>query len=231
MNFVMGFLGLAIGSFLNVLIWRLNDEKAPKWWQGRSMCPKCRHQLGWLDNVPLLSFVVLRGRCRHCRVGISWQYPIVELVTGLSFYLIGFQPLVLALAAIFIVIFFSDWIYGLIPDEMILAGLLLCKITNLYVAFLAGLFFLIIVVATKFKGMGLGDVKLAFLMGFLLGWPNILVAIWVAFVLGGIVALFLLGLKRVGFSDKIAFGPYLVIGTLISALWSQRILALLSLNF
>ncbi len=230
MNFAMGLLGLVFGSFLNVLIWRLNDEKAPKWWKGRSMCPTCKHTLSWKDNIPLVSFVALGRRCRRCRTHISWRYPVVELVTAVSFYVIGFQPQILALAAIFIVIFFSDWIYGFIPDEMILVGLLFCKVTNLYVAFFAGLAFLLIVLLTRFRGMGLGDVKLAFLMGFLLGWPNILVAVWIAFVLGGLVALILLGLKRVGFSDKIAFGPYLVLGTLVSALWSQKILTLLSLS-
>src|SRR3990167_1223631 len=76
--------GLIIGSFLNVLIWRLNDEKAPKFWQGRSMCPKCKHELSWSDNVPLLSFIVLSGRCRFCQKPISWQYPVVELLAGVA---------------------------------------------------------------------------------------------------------------------------------------------------
>ncbi|MDO8515451.1 MAG: prepilin peptidase, partial [bacterium] len=63
---MMLILGLCVGSFLNVLIWRLNDEKAPKFWQGRSLCPKCKHQLSWKDNIPLLSFILLNGRCRYC---------------------------------------------------------------------------------------------------------------------------------------------------------------------
>jgi len=225
-------LGLVIGSFLNVLVYRLNTEdKVPKFWQGRSLCPKCKHELSWEDNIPLFSFIMLLGRCRYCRQPISWQYPIVELVTAICFVFVGLNPLLLALAAVFIVIFFSDWIFGLIPDEMIIVGSVVALFLrpNFLVGTVSALIFLTIVLATKFRGMGLGDVKLAFLMGLLLGWPKSLVAFWAAFILGGVVAISLLLLKRTKFSATIPLGPFLVIGILISALWSTQLLHLLGL--
>lgn len=232
--------GLIIGSFLNVLIWRLNDEKAPKFWQGRSMCPKCRHELSWSDNIPLLSFVFLKGKCRFCHKKISIQYPIVELATaGATVLIVGFLSDLGFLSIIsylfivyaFIVIFFSDLKYQLIPDEMVVVVVVLSFLRgNLLVGLLAALGFFLVVLATKFRGMGLGDVKLAFAMGLLLGFPAVVVAVWFAFVLGGVFAVGLLLLHRKNIHETMALGPFLVLGTLIAALWSQKILAILSLN-
>ncbi|MCL5432084.1 MAG: prepilin peptidase [Patescibacteria group bacterium] len=223
------FLGLIIGSFLNVLIYRLNTPKAPKWWQGRSFCPRCRHQLSWTDNVPLLSFLLLKGNCRYCHKKISWQYPVVELVTAASFAVIGFQPALLGLAAVFIVIFFSDLIYGLIPMEMIVMGsflaLILNLVPNLLTGILSGLIFWFIVRITRGKGMGEGDIYLAFLIGWVMGWPQTLIAFWIAFVLGGAWALALLVLKKVRFSDTIALGPFLVAGVVLAALCAPLLLS------
>lgn len=240
MEVILVFLGLVVGSFLNVLIWRLNEEKVPKWWQGRSVCPHCRKEISWKDNIPLVSFVWLKGKCRRCHKKISWQYPIVELVTALTFLTIGWQPGLLAIAACFIVIFFSDWVYGLIPDEMVAAGTILSVLRVLgdlsflraatITGFISALFFFLIVLVTKFRGMGLGDVKLAFLMGIFLGWPRALVAFWAAFILGGIAAVAFLLLHRKKFSETIAFGPYLVLGTVFSALWTNQILLILSVT-
>jgi len=229
---ITGF-GLAVGSFLNVLIYRLNVEKAPKFWQGRSICPKCKHQLLWRDNIPLVSFVVLGGRCRHCKRPIGWRYPLVEVISAVVTIFLWPSPSLLLLSYIFIVIFFSDLIYGLIPTEMIASGVLIAGITNyqllitnLIPATLAAGAFLLVVLLTRFRGMGMGDVMLAFLMGWLLGWPKILVAFWSAFILGGGVAVILLLLKRTKLSATIALGPFLVVGIIVAALWSERILQL-----
>lgn len=245
MIFFLAILGLSLGSFLNVLIWRLNDPKAPKFWQGRSICPDCKHQLAWFDNIPLLSFLWLSGRCRYCRIRISWQYPAVEILTAAAFVFgwilaeqMGFWGVlgVLGIISCFIVVFFSDLRYGSIPDEMIVTAaifsfylsLIIDHLANfrqhLLVGIVSGGLFLLIVLVTKFKGMGLGDVKLAFLMGFLLGWPKIIVALWMAFVLGGTVALVLLILKKVRMSATIPLGPFLVVGLVISNLWTKNIL-------
>lgn len=233
--------GLGIGSFLNVLIWRLSDEKAPKFWQGRSICPKCKHQLSWKDNIPLLSYVLLGGKCRYCKKKISIQYPIVELTTAVTFtltwYLLPFNFAVLALVAAFIVIFFADFEYQIIPDEMVAVIVFLATLLylpnfefiaiNYFVGLLSALGFFLVVLATKFQGMGLGDVKLAFAMGVLLGFPAILVAIWNGFILGGIFAVFLLILRRRKIHETMALGPFLVLGTLIAALWSEKFLAII----
>lgn len=242
---VLFLFGLSVGSFANVLTYRLNDEKAPKFWQGRSLCPKCKHQLSARDNIPLLSFLLLHGRCRYCHEPISWQYPLVEASTAVAFVLVWFlSPAehglfvkldLLAIAATFIVIFFSDLIYGLIPDEMILTGALGALIYNLQFSnlgpylltgILSSFSFLLVVVATKFRGMGLGDVKLAFLIGLLLGWPRTLVSFWSAFIIGGVVAVTLLILRKTKLSATIPLGPFLVIGTLVAALWSKELLTL-----
>jgi prepilin signal peptidase PulO-like enzyme (type II secretory pathway) len=219
MMVVLFLFGLGIGSFLNVLIWRLNDEKAPKFWQGRSLCPHCRHQLSWKDNLPLLSFFLLGGKCRYCRKKISFHYPLVEAVAGMATAMIGFSPVNLIIAYCFIVIFFSDWIYGLIPDEatVILAILgLVLNFGNWPVGLGAFGVLLILYAATRGRGVGFGDVKLVFPLGLLLGWPKILAMGYAASLLGGGYALILLLLRRKKFGDTIALGPFLIIGAVIA---------------
>lgn len=210
--------GLCFGSFLNVLIWRLNDDKAPRFWQGRSLCPKCKKQLSWKDNIPLVSFLLLNGRCRCCRKKISIQYPLVELLTAIITVILGFN-LYLLIAYCFIIIFFSDWIYGLIPDEttLILSIIgILNNLGNLWVGLIAFLILLTLFVITKGRGIGFGDVKLIFPLGLLLGWPGIFVMFYTASILGGLYALILLLLHRKKFGDTIALGPFLIIGTVIA---------------
>jgi len=254
--------GLAIGSFLNVLILRLPHEQRIG---GRSACPKCGHQLGWRDLVPIFSFIFLRGHCRYCGMKISWQYPIVEIITGLLFLLIfnKFFPLggiisqfpnfpissllftvyCLLLGACLIVIFVSDLRYFIIPDAVVytaIAGAFLYQLFQvsgfrfqdfwpvfiyLLVALGASLFFLLIVVATKGKGMGLGDVKLAFLMGLVLGWPKILLALLLAFVSGALVGLALILAGRAKMKSEIPFGTFLSASTFLVMILGQWTLA------
>jgi len=238
--------GLCVGSFLNVLICRLGSENK-KGIGGRSHCPKCGHQLSWLDLVPVLSFILLRGKCRYCQKSISIQYPIMELATGVLFVFIFINlstsdvvptsdviTLIyfLFIASCLIVIFVSDLKYFIIPDEIIIGGVigtLLYKlfgildlgfvsdfgfrISDLKIllnpilsGFSALVFFLAIVLITKGKGMGLGDVKLAFLMGLILGWPNILVALLLAFIFGALVGLSLIVFSRVPFETPFLTG-------------------------
>mgnify|MGYP001594479764 CR=1 FL=1 len=213
-------IGLCFGSFLNVLIWRLNNKNVPKFWQGRSICPKCRHILSWADNIPLLSFIFLRGKCRYCKKPISWQYPVVEIITAVLFLLIGFHPVIWAIGSVFIVIFFSDLIYGFIPDEMIIVGVILSIPGNLLVAAGTALPFFIF---AKLKMMGEGDIGLAFLMGLLLGWPKVGVALWSGFIVGGLTAIILILLKKTKISATIPLGPFLILGIIIAVLWSDKI--------
>ncbi len=270
--FLFFLLGLAIGSFLNCLVYRLNNGShsseesrlvggppsevgRQSFLIGRSFCPKCQHQLAWRDNIPLLSFILLRGRCRYCQAPISWQYPLVELATALLTVFVFCRPtseeyfahlggvttllIVYALVAIFV----SDLLYLTIPDVIVwpaiglvsfahLAGVEVVASTPPRSAYLlAGLaaagFFLLLVLITKGRGMGLGDVKLAALMGLFLGWPKILVAFYVAFLTGALVGVILILLKKKKLKDPVSFGPFLVTGTLVSLFWGEEALSLI----
>jgi leader peptidase (prepilin peptidase) / N-methyltransferase len=246
-------LGTAIGSFLNVLIDRIpRDESIVK---GRSHCDKCKHILAPYDLIPLLSFILLSGRCRYCKVKLSVQYPIVEFITGLMFvfiYLYNFHlltinhyslvsvPLNFLINLVFLltimsslfVIFITDLKYRIIPDQILIFDLPLIfiyLIINHYPLiinhFLSGLalflLFLILVLITRGKGMGLGDVKFAFVMGFLLGFPKIIVAFYLSFLTGALFSIILILVKHKRMKDAIPFGPFLAASTAVSLLYGD----------
>jgi len=225
--------GLAIGSFLNVVIFRLGKSKLILF--GRSKCPKCGKILNWRDLAPLVSFVWQKGRCHYCGKKISWQYPIVEGTTGLLFLLIfsldfaqskNFISLIyyLAIISFLIIIFVYDLKHYLIPDKIvypaIIATFLFCllganPLNQILSAFLAGAFFLSLVLLSKGEWMGLGDVKLAFLMGLFLGWPMILTALLLSFFSGAAVGMFLIVLGKKKMKSEIPFGPFLTGSTIL----------------
>lgn len=227
--------GLCVGSFLNVVVYRLNHNLSPL--LGRSFCPQCKKKITWQDNIPLLSFVLLRGKCRFCKKSISLQYPLVELATGVfTVSVFSLQPSVFSLLITYalIALFVSDLRYRTIPDKIVYPAIglaILYSISNFQLPitnyFFSGLgaagFFLCLVLITRGKGMGMGDVKLAGLMGLILGWPKIVVAFYLAFLTGAIagVILILLGKKR--FGEHIPFGPFLTGATWVSLFWGQII--------
>jgi len=245
--FFIFLLGLAVGSFLNCLIFRL--EKGEGFLLGRSYCPKCQHQLNWLDLIPLFSFLLLKGKCRYCRQKISWQYPLVELATGILFLSpliywaerpIIFQELFFywVIFSFAIVIFVYDLKHYIIPDKVIYLAIVIALIFNFQFLILrelstfkfsllsalgASLFFLIVVLVSRGEWMGEGDVKLAFLMGLLLGFPNILVALFFAFLIGAIVGIGLVISGKKTLKSEVPFGPFLVTGTFIALFWGERI--------
>lgn len=253
MGFLVLILGLAVGSFIDCVVYRINEDK--KGWKkifiGRSYCPKCRHQLAWYDNLPLLSFIFLRGKCRWCRSPIGWHYPLAELATAiltlLVFYLFRIQMQIydlrfliykLIIIWVLIAIFLSDLRYRTIPDQIVYPAIFLTLgyhfftfskyHTTVYGNYLlAGLgaagFFLLLVFLTKAKGMGLGDVKLAGLMGLFLGFPKIVVALCLAFLTGALVGGILVLTKKKTFKSQIPFGPFLVGATFISLFWGEKI--------
>ena len=233
--------GLIVGSFLNVLICRLPDLKSIFF--TRSYCPKCKHQLGWIDLIPVGSFVLLSGKCRYCKEKISWQYPLVELGTAILFVLIYLKfgsslttYYLLFTTCFLIVIFVYDQIHQLIPDEMVIGALVLALIYYLFNyklysfnSILIGtmipvLLIGLIVLFTKGKGMGIGDIKLAALLGLILGYPRILVCLFMAFVVGSFYGIFLLSIGRKKMKDAVAFGPFLIIGFYISLFYGQEIM-------
>ncbi len=253
---VVFILGLCVGSFLNVLIYR--EAKGESFLFGRSYCDKCKKRLAWFENIPLLSYVFLRGRCRRCHKKISLQYPLVELLTGLQFIWIyfllksnltffsrfeGFYSLLslllyLGIGACLLAIFIADVKFFIIPDSAvffaIFLGLLklwvdyrytgMIDFSTLPSAGLTALFFLFLILLTKGKGMGYGDVKLGFLMGLLLGFPDILIALFIAFLTGAIVGVILILIGRKKLKSKIAFGPFLILGTVFAFIYGQKIL-------
>lgn len=233
--------GLCIGSFLNVVIVR--------WPEGRSIvsppsaCPRCGAAIAWHDNVPVVSFLILRGRCRRCRAPISWRYPAIEALTGGLFVLVyavrGLGPdLVPALAftAALVTITVIDFDHHLIPDVISLPGVVVGVAASLLtgrptwiestLGVLAGAGpFLLIVLATAGRGMGVGDIKLGAMLGAFLGWKVALVALFLGVLTGGSLAVVLLALGRKGRKDAVPFGPFLALGGLLGLLWGDRLLA------
>lgn len=249
-------LGLAIGSFLNVLIYRLPQGLSIF---GRSFCPNCKKKIAWHDNIPLISFILLRGKCRQCRSPISWQYPAVELVTGVLFILIflflpneSIKYQVLSIKYLFslgyyllivsslVAIFFIDLKHGIIPDKItyptifitflyIILNTKYLILPNLLSALGAFIFFFLLFLFTRGRGMGFGDVKLAFLMGLFLGFPKIIVALYVAFLTGAAVSLILVLWGKKKFSGgTVPFGPFLVFGAFVAFFAGKELLRLVS---
>ncbi|MBI3305112.1 prepilin peptidase [Candidatus Parcubacteria bacterium] len=244
-----GVLGLAVGSFLNSFIYRLERGEGVIFSErrklARSRCPACRRGLNWFELIPLVSFFALGRRCRTCRVQISWQYPIVEFLTAVLFVLIFWQVasqsqpasvrlitllFELYVAAVFVVVAVFDARAYVIPDRVIWPAIFTALVYNGvrslleqdFLMFLGALgaglgaagFFWLIVVFSRGRWLGLGDVKLVAFLGLVLGWPRILPALALAFWSGAIVGGALLAAGRKKISSPIPFGPYLVFGAL-----------------
>jgi leader peptidase (prepilin peptidase)/N-methyltransferase len=231
-------LGAMAGSFANVAIYRLPRQEslvAP-----RSRCPHCGHLIRARDNVPVLSFLWLRGRCRDCGGAISWRYPLVETLTaalflaawwwfGLSVQALGAAIFVL----IMVIVIFVDLEHRIIPNAVtypgVVVGLLLAAaggpgsfLGSLLSAVGAFLLFLLIAVVSR-GGMGGGDIKLAAVMGAFLGWPVVAAALFLSFTTGGIVGLALLASGRRKRKDPVPFGPFLATGGLLALFWGEAL--------
>ena len=232
--------GLLVGSFLNVVIARLPEGRSL--WAPRSACPGCRTTIAWYDNVPLLSFLLLRGRCRHCAMPIPWRYPAVEAVTGIAFALawavlgptLGFLAGAMLLALL-IAVTGIDLRHQIIPDVITLPGIGLgvvaawltarvSLVESLLGVLVGGGIFLLIILLSG-GGMGGGDMKLGAMLGAFLGWKLALVAVLLAVLSGGLVAVALLLLRRRGRKEAIPFGPYLALGGAVALLWGDGLLA------
>jgi prepilin signal peptidase PulO-like enzyme (type II secretory pathway) len=256
-------LGLIVGSFLNCVIYRLKVKKS--FLAGRSFCPKCKKIISWYDNIPLLSFIFLKGKCRHCQERISWQYPLVELAAGVLFVLVflatigqwnnglicsstfsSVHSLILLrnwiFTAILIVIFIYDLKYYLILDAVVFPAMVVALLLNILInifnhepllssfyllisAAIGAGFFLLQFVISKGKWIGGGDIRLGALMGFMLPWPQILTALFFAYIIGSLVGVVLILTKVKGLKSQIPFGTFLSLGTLIALLYGEKIVA------
>ena len=241
-----GAFGLILGSFLNACIFRV-PRNCMSIARGRSQCPKCRSMIAWYDNLPLLSFALLRGRCRACAMPISWRYPLVEAVTGAAFlsaYTV-FGPtarfvVAAALLAALIAITAIDLQLQIIPNAITLPGIVAGVLTNLGTgavswleavigALLGGGVFVAIMLgyALLFReeGMGLGDAKLGAMLGAFLGWKVLLFSLFAAVTVGGVLAIVLLATGLRGRKDPIPFGPFLALGGATGLFWGEKVVA------
>jgi len=229
--------GLIMGSFLNAVIYRLDSGESIV--KSRSHCPKCGHVLAWYELVPIFSFVIQGGKCRECKSNISWQYPLVELATAILFVLVLYHNLpllyTLTISSLLMVIFVYDLKHYIIPDKIIYPAILVSGIFvwqhatyniqyTIYAAIGASVFFAAMFFASRGKWMGFGDVKLAFFMGLFLGWPNILVGLFAAFMLGGIIGMGLIVCGKKTMKSQVPFGPFLVTGTFIAMFLGNKIM-------
>lgn len=230
-------IGIVIGSFLNVVIYRVPKELS--FAKGRSFCPHCHAQIKGYHNVPVFSYLWLRGKCADCGEIISIRYPLVELSTGLigvlifAVYGFSFQWLVVFTAgAILICITMIDFNTMTIPNGLVLALMapallsffffpqvgILSRVIGIFVISLP----MLILVLFILDAFGGGDIKLMAVAGFMLGWENTLLAAFIGLLLGGAVAVYLLGRKT---KDKhMAFGPYLCIGIMTALLFGDIII-------
>lgn len=229
-----GIFGLIIGSFLNVVIYRVPQGEsivAP-----RSHCTQCNHVLSAWELVPVLSFLMLRGRCHSCGAKISWRYPGVELFTGLLFFLWTWENPLEALPvlwvhfiilAVLLILALIDWDTMRLPDILTLPLLFLGIGSSFFLPLgvsgaesivtaigAGGAFWLIAKIYPR--GMGLGDVKLIAGMGAFLGFPKILLALFIASLAGSIVGILWMVIQDREFRAQIPFGPFLVFGTYVT---------------
>lgn len=250
--------GCVVGSFLNVCIVRFPNEQSVVF--PGSHCPKCKEPIRWYHNIPLLSYIVLRGRCSKCQAPISFRYFGVELLTGLIFvafyHLYGLQPLTFAylfMMCCFVVALFVDFAHRIIPDEVSVGGMVIGLIfsgfipkmhgvqslagDSLFWAHLlslgysvlgvligGGVIYLMAVLGDwmfKKESMGGGDIKLMAMIGAFLGWENAVLTFFIAPFFGAIYGL----IEKIRTKDStIAYGPFLVLGALISLFWGHEII-------
>lgn len=229
-------LGIVVGSFLNVCIYRLPAEESIV--TNSSHCLKCGAKIKKYDLIPVLSWIILKGRCRACHEKFSIRYPAVELINGLlwifAFWISGFTLKGIIIAILFsalIVIFLMDWDTQLISIGVVIFIALLSVINIIFVhefklssyllgAVVVSIPLLLIHIVSKGNAMGLGDVYLMAAAGLFLGLKGVTVAIFIGLVLGSIVGMIL---KYITKSSRFAFGPYLSVGIAVSALYGQTI--------
>ncbi|MFH1366927.1 MAG: prepilin peptidase [Patescibacteria group bacterium] len=231
--------GLIVGSFLNAVIYRLHQGKS--FIRGRSFCPQCGHSLSAMDLVPILSFILLGGRCRYCDKKISWQYPLVEFFVAVSFVIIYFTygwslqfVFYLIITAFLALIFVYDLKYHLILDKVSLPALFLAFIFSLILKMpvleiLIGLvigagFFFLQFTLSRGKWVGGGDIRLGGLMGAALGWQKLLAALFLAYISGSLVSLFLIIFRRKTMKSRLPFGPFLVVAAFVCLIFGQAII-------
>jgi leader peptidase (prepilin peptidase) / N-methyltransferase len=239
---VLAALGLAVGSFLNVCIYRIPRRESLL--HPPSRCPSCGQGLRWFDNVPVLGYALLGGRCRACRAAISIRYPIVELVTMgmflLHYAVFGWDALLavrILFACAMIVLFAIDLEHHLLPNVITLPGIVVGLICSLFVppglldAFIGALvggavLWLIGEAYYRYsgqEGMGGGDVKMLAMIGAFLGWQQVALTLVLSSVAGSVIGVLLIATRRGGLKNELPYGTFLALAALIASLVGERI--------
>jgi prepilin signal peptidase PulO-like enzyme (type II secretory pathway) len=250
LSLIIGLYGVVIGSALNAFVWRLHEQKS--WVKGKSICEECRHELAGKDLVPVLSWLVLRGRCRYCRKPIGFQHVAVELSTSALFVLSALElnpmgPISwikfiiwLWLLIQLIILFIYDLRWMILPDRVTYPAIGITAVTvaivaatgsstqvwlgPLEAAAIAGGFFFFLAAIAGGRLMGGGDVKLVFLMGLMLGIQKTALALFLGFNAAALTSVVLILLKIRKRSDYVPFGPFLIVGTIIAYLYGHIII-------
>ena len=236
--------GICIGSFLNVCIYRIPAQKSIIY--PGSACPFCKTPIRFYDNIPIFSYLIIRGRCRHCKASIAIRYPLIELLGGLialcivlkfGLSLSALSYFVFAMALL--VITFIDIDHQIIPNEISLPGIPLGFIFSFFIPTITPIESLVGIIAgggglwgvatiylmlTRREGMGFGDVKLLAMMGAFIGWKGVLVTIFAASAIGTIVGIAAMLKSRKDMKMAIPFGPFLSIGAMIYLFFGERII-------
>lgn len=229
-------LGLIIGSFLNVCIYRIPRKEDIVYTP--SHCMSCGTRVKWYDLIPVISWMLLGGKCRHCKIKLSKQYPVIELSNGAAylgvFYIYGlshYSIMLMVLFSVLLVIGMIDYKDMIIPNALnifiFITGLVYRVVFNLdpfdmLIGFFCMSTFLFLMGALYKGGMGFGDVKLMAVCGLLLGWKLIIVAVIVGSVIGSIIGLVLIGFKIINKKQMIPFGPFLAVGIFVSGLYGNQ---------
>ncbi|MBI5754668.1 prepilin peptidase [Candidatus Peregrinibacteria bacterium] len=246
-------LGISLGSFLSVVIPRLKYNKKGII-KGRSECPKCKTRLSASELIPLVSFLLLMGKCKNCKKPISWIYPTIELVTGIIFLIFFWKwyphdlvngkelsmnllwlALELVYALVLIATFFYDLLYMEIPDKILIPAILLALtatvlpgsphlIDALLGAMIPLAFFGLQIAVSGGRWMGGGDLRIGAFMGLILGWKLVILALMISYITGSIISVALIARKKGGLKTQIPFAPFLVTGTFLSMLEGEKIL-------
>ena len=239
---IITLVGLAIGSFLNVVIHRLPRRESLV--SPGSRCPSCGYALGAVDNVPVLSWVLLGGRCRKCRTRISVRYPVVELVTAAVFiahyYVFGWTPLLavrLVFASSLVALFAIDLEHHLLPDAITLPGIVVGLLASLFlppgirdalIGILAGGGVLWLIGEAYYRyageeGMGGGDVKMLAMIGAFLGWQLVIVTLVFSSIAGAVIGLAVIAIRRGGMKYALPYGTFLSVAALVASLYGEQI--------
>ncbi|MBN1471597.1 MAG: prepilin peptidase [Syntrophaceae bacterium] len=251
MNCLVFIFGAAIGSFLNVCIFRLPAGTSII--KPSSQCPHCHHSIRFYDNIPIISFAVLGGRCRHCKARISWRYPLVELITAflslLLFLKFGFSwnyLVFFTFTAVLIVISFIDLDHQIIPDILTLPGIPLFFLASVFIVKLpwveallglligGGVLFVIAFVYElifKREGMGGGDIKLLAMIGGFLGWKSLIFVLLLSSFSGALIGIAAMIIKKQDTKYAIPFGPFLSAAAIAYIFWGAGFMRLLIVEY